>query len=767
MRGPLISILALIALAAPAGARPSAVATVALTSNLNPAVYGTPFTFRVTATGTSGNPVPTGSVALIDASATRSPLATLELDASGTAQLSFPIQYQVGVTGSTPGTPITVPYVMSAGTHTINAVYTGDSFYASTSAQPIIQQVQRASTATSIATSLTAQGATSIVAFVSATGTPLPCPSITGDNLTDGSPSGTVEIFNAGQSLGSMALVQGIATGCAAVVSTYVPQVNGALTATYSGDGNFTASASTSGQGSGGGLLPSVVSLDATPNTPTIVQPVTFTATINTLDSNIPPNGVVQFFLDVSTLLGTVSVVDSTASVTTTLGAGPHTLTATYSGDSNYQFASATIGENVSKLTDSLTMTASALTAAYGQAVTFTAQLKAPPVSGVANPTGTVQFFSGCLCGIYGGFVIQSTIGAATLSNGSATLTISNLPPGTPQVVASYGGDANWVTVTSPPVALSISKAATTTTWTSLGTDPQSGNLAATATVQATGTGAPTGTVQVLDAATNAVLATAPLSAAGSATAIFSTKAAAILAAYSGDANFAASTSAPATLLTVADAAGYGTSSVAPDEIASVFGSGLAAPVQITDSSGATLTPSLLLASPSQINMIIPTATALGVATVTVKSLSGPTLSKAISITRVAPGLFAANGGGTGPAAAQIIRVHADQSQTVESVVALDATGKQWVATPIVFGSDSLYLVLYGTGIRNRSANVNVTCSIGGKVLPVLFSGAQGGFAGLDQIDVALPATLQGAGTVSVIVSADGQLSNAVTLLFQ
>jgi uncharacterized protein (TIGR03437 family) len=52
-------------------------------------------------------------------------------------------------------------------------------------------------------------------------------------------------------------------------------------------------------------------------------------------------------------------------------------------------------------------------------------------------------------------------------------------------------------------------------------------------------------------------------------------------------------------------------------------------------------------------------------------------------------------------------------------------------------------------------------------VLPVLYSAAQGGFAGLDQVNVALPGTLQGAGTVSVIVSADGQSSNAVTLLFQ
>ncbi len=764
MRGPLIPILALMALAPAVGARPSAAAVVALTSSLNPSAYGMPLTFKVTATGTPGYPVPTGSVAIIDASSTHSPLATVQLDASGGAQLSLPIQ--LGTAASAPGSYI--PYVLSAGVHAISAIYTGDTVYPSTYASPILQQIQRASTTTAVATSQTPQGATAILAVVSPIGTSLPCPSVTGNNLTDGSPSGTVEIFNGGLSLGSIPVVQSIATGCSSIVTTYVPQVSGSLTATYSGDSNFGASASTTSQGSAGGLLPTNLNLDATPNNPTITQPITFTATIDTIDSNIPPNGVVQFFLDGANLLGTVSVVNSTASVTATLTGGSHILTANYSGDTNYQLSNATIGESVSKLTDSLAVTASTPLAAYGQAVTFSAQVKTQTVTGIASPTGTVQFFGGCLCGIYGGFVIQSTIGAAPLSGGVATFTAASLPPGTLQVVATYGGDSNWVTVTSPPVALSISKASTSTTWTSIATDPQSGNLVVTATVQVPAFGAPTGTVQVLDAATNAVLATAPLSAAGSATAIFSAKTSAILAAYSGDANFAASTSAPATLLTVADAAGYGTSSVAPDEIASIFGSGLAAPVQITDSSGATLTPSLLLASPSQINMIIPTATALGVATVTVKSPSGPTYSKSISITRVAPGLFAANGGGTGPAAAQIIRVHAaDQSQTVESVVALDASGKQWVSTPIVFGSDSLYLVLYGTGIRNRSANANVTCSIGGKVLPVLYLAAQGGFAGLDQVNVALPSTLQGAGTVSVVVTADGQSSNAVTLLFQ
>jgi uncharacterized protein (TIGR03437 family) len=521
-------------------------------------------------------------------------------------------------------------------------------------------------------------------------------------------------------------------------------------------------------QGPTGPLLPSTVSLDSTPNNPTIVQPITFIATIGAYDSTIQPTGSVQFFLDNATSLGTAIVGNNLqASITATLTGGSHNIAAYYSGDFNYQPSNGTIGEYVSRLSDSLTIGAGAASATYGQPVTFTAQLKTPTTPGVASPTGTVQFFSGCLCGLFGGFGIQSTLGTAPLSNGAATLTVSNLTPGAAQIVASYSGDANWVTVTSSPVALSVSKASTTTAWTVLAIDPNSGNLVATATVQTAAAGTPTGTVQVLDATTNAVLATAALSTSGSAIAVFSAKSSAIVAAYSGDANFAASTSAPATVLTVADAAGYGTASLAPGEIASIFGSGLAAPVQISDSSGATLTPTLLLASPSQINMVIPAATALGLATVTVNSPSGPTLSRPVSIARVAPGLFAANGGGAGPAAAQIVQVHPDQSQTVVSVVTLDPTGKQWIAVPIVFGSNSLYLVLYGTGIRNRSANANVTCTIGGQVLPVLYSGAQGSFAGLDQVNVALPASLQGAGSVNVTVTADGQTSNTVTLIFQ
>jgi uncharacterized protein (TIGR03437 family) len=762
MRNFPAALLALGTLSFPLAAGPLANATVTLTSSANPVVYGAPVTLTITVTGSLGNPTPTGTVTLLDASASSSPVATLELDITGAAQVVFPMPV------ITPGYASPVPYYLSAGTHNLTAVYTGDFVYDYSYTPIFAQQVTQAGSALTVITTQTSPATIVLTALVAATGTPLPCPSLTGVPHQDGSPTGTVEFFNGGLSLGSLPLVQGTMTGCVSVAGTTVSQINGTLTATYSGDNNFTASTFSNALGPFAPMLASSVSLDATPSNPSIVQPVTLTATIGIGAGAAPPTGVVQFFLDGGKLLGTATVTNGTASVTASLPGGSHNITGNYSGDANYLPSTNAIGLYISSLTDTLTLTAGAPTAVYGQSVTFTATVKAQASTGVPSPTGTVQFSSGCACGLFGGFVAQTVLGSAALSQGVATLTVTGLAAGTVQVVAAYSGDTNWVSSTSTPASVTLSKAATTTTWTSLGTDPKSGNLVVTAVVQsASGSGAPTGTVQVLDAATNALLASTGVSAGGVATAAFSAKTSSIVAAYSGDANFAASTSAAASLLTIADAAGYGTASVAPDEIVSLFGSGLAAPVEITDSAGTARTPALLLTSPAQINLVIPDGTAPGTATVTVSPPSGPSFAKPISITEVAPGLFAANGGGTGPAAAQIIRVAADGSQSVEGVVTLDSTGKLYVGAPISFAGDSLYLVLYGTGIRNRSANANVTCTIGGQVLPVLYSGAQGPFAGLDQVNVALPASLAGAGTVNVVVTADGHASNAVTLTFQ
>ena len=48
--------------------------------------------------------------------------------------------------------------------------------------------------------------------------------------------------------------------------------------------------------------------------------------------------------------------------------------------------------------------------------------------------------------------------------------------------------------------------------------------------------------------------------------------------------------------------------------------------------------------------------------------------------------------------------------------------------------------------------------------LPSCFSGAQGEFVGLDQMNVQLPQSLRGRGEVPVVFTVDGQQSNTVTI---
>jgi uncharacterized protein (TIGR03437 family) len=56
--------------------------------------------------------------------------------------------------------------------------------------------------------------------------------------------------------------------------------------------------------------------------------------------------------------------------------------------------------------------------------------------------------------------------------------------------------------------------------------------------------------------------------------------------------------------------------------------------------------------------------------------------------------------------------------------------------------------------------------SIGGLSLPVTYAGAQGE-AGLDQVDVQIPASLAGTGNATLSVTVDGKVSNTthVTIL--
>lgn len=119
------------------------------------------------------------------------------------------------------------------------------------------------------------------------------------------------------------------------------------------------------------------------------------------------------------------------------------------------------------------TLTASTVSAQYGDPVTLTATVTPN------DATGTVLFMSGSI-----------VIGNAAVTNGVATLTIASLPGGTYTLAAFYQGDANYSASTSRPVALTINQktglggtAALTITVTDVGRGYGQGNPSFTYTV--------------------------------------------------------------------------------------------------------------------------------------------------------------------------------------------------------------------------------------------------------------------------------------------
>lgn len=234
---------------------------------------------------------------------------------------------------------------------------------------------------------------------------------------------------------------------------------------------------------------------------------------------------------------------------------------------------------------------------------------------------------------------------------------------------------------------------------------------------------------------------------------------------------------------TVQSAAASGTA-VAPNSLASIFGSTLAsstaqadtqpwptslggATLSIRDAAGTQRSAQLSYASPGQINFWIPDGLVAGAATFTVTNGS-TTQTATATIQNVAPTLFSMNGNGTGVAAATAIRTQAGNPQIQAPVAVFNCVASGCTSVPIALGIDTpVFVALYGTGIRNRSSLANVTVTINGIATSVQYAGPQTQYAGLDQVNIALPLSLRGAGESKVVLMADGQVSNTVTLNIQ
>lgn len=106
-------------------------------------------------------------------------------------------------------------------------------------------------------------------------------------------------------------------------------------------------------------------------------------------------------------------------------------------------------------------------------------------------------------------------------------------------------------------------------------------------------------------------------------------------------------------------------------------------------------------------------------------------------------------------AGVQAVTLHSDGTESVRSAGSAVDMGSS---------ADSVTLRFYASGVRDASA---VHVQIGGEDVPVLYAGASGYYAGLDEVMVQAPRSLVGRGDVEVSVTADGQASNPIHIHIQ
>jgi uncharacterized protein (TIGR03437 family) len=203
----------------------------------------------------------------------------------------------------------------------------------------------------------------------------------------------------------------------------------------------------------------------------------------------------------------------------------------------------------------------------------------------------------------------------------------------------------------------------------------------------------------------------------------------------------------------------------AADEVVGPFPTDFAGTtVQITDSKGAITNAPLAFVSPSQITFQVPAGVATGSATVTINAPGSTQSATNVQIAAVSPAVFTIDG--LGVAAAYATRVTAAGVVTTEPAFILNQQG-YYSPTPINMGSatDKVYLAFYTTGAAAAGIG-NITVTVNGVNCSVLYAGASG-YTGIDQIDVQLPASLAGSGTVALQLTAGTIMANTAEIVIQ
>ena len=223
------------------------------------------------------------------------------------------------------------------------------------------------------------------------------------------------------------------------------------LVATYGGDNSFTPSTSSTN-------VVTVTPAATQASTPFTIVPLSIVGSSTFLGvqisthalSGAAPTGTVTFFDGASPLSGTVTLFGSggTATAPPSLAAqtnvifqtgGSHTITARYSGDSNYQPATSAPLSVTPLYSPALTVNVTPASVNYGQNVTITIQATtniagAPPMTGQFNISGPSVPIA----------PVTGTPGTDASGNPTLSGSVTFTPQGSGFVFVQYAGDANY-----------------------------------------------------------------------------------------------------------------------------------------------------------------------------------------------------------------------------------------------------------------------------------------------------------------------------------
>jgi len=416
-----------------------------------------------------GGAAPTGTVTFTDTTVPATPIAL------GTGTLTLL------PSGASANTSISTNLITgAAGAHTITAVYSGDSHYA---------------TVTKTAT-ITIGGTASLITLTSNANSPQVLTPVTFTATIPASETsttvttGTVYLYDSGLQLATIALGKGISTGTTTLLNLAAGTHK--FTATYGGNATNDSASS------------AVLTVVVGKNTPALqlsvennnthlaskntamsaslaLTPANITASTGNPFAAVPaPTGVISFTDAINgaapVTLGTSPVVYQggytgyyIASYTASAGLAPgyHVITSTYPGDTNY---AATTSNTDSVGIGITTTTLSGITySGSGSSIVMNVTATVAPVLTPQTPplTGTVTFYKNSISA-------ANSITTATLSGGVVSVSIP-YPGLQSTLIAVYSGDSNYYTsqvttstltgyiITVSPTTISMSKTGSAT----------------------------------------------------------------------------------------------------------------------------------------------------------------------------------------------------------------------------------------------------------------------------------------------------------------